>query len=270
MKRIRHRDGTVHFSDLSRMAQSPAHYKASVERPAEARTVTSSMRVGTVAHRIVLGARLHHEIEFWDGDRRGNAWKAFEAEHAGAEIVSRSEWIKADEIATSALTDPALQPLLEAPGARTEVPLAWTCGGIECSTGGVDLIAPGLLVDLKTTRTCDLRRWPSHAFAMQYHAQLAFYLDGAVSLGLLEPDARVICAGIETAPPYAVTPLLLTPGLLDLGRRSYCLWLERLRSCEENDMWPSYTEALVEWDVPEWLKDAELGLEHEDDGEEAA
>lgn len=263
MTAVRRADG-VHFSDLSRMALSPAHYRASVERSREARTVTRNMRIGTVAHRLILGKRPGHEIVMWDGQRRGKAWDAFEAAHEGQEIVTADECIEAQAIADSALANPVVRELLETPGLVTEAPLTWEDSGIVCSTSGVDMLAPGLIGDLKTARTTQPDRFSRQALQYGYHAQVCFYARGARAAGY--EIGRLLVVGVEPLPPHAVTVLELTPKMVEAGERALTGWIEQLRACEDSDAWPAYGEAPVLWDPPPWL---DVPGADDDDGGEA-
>jgi hypothetical protein len=65
----------VHFSRLKLMQLSPAHYRAAEDRDEE----TPAKRMGTLVHALVLGG----ELIVYDGERRGNAWRAFERLVAG-------------------------------------------------------------------------------------------------------------------------------------------------------------------------------------------
>ena len=254
-------DGRVHFSQLKQFARSPAHYRVACERPWQP---TRAMRIGTIAHRLILGARPGHEITIWDGQRKGSAWLEFKLANAGKEIVTMDEVVEAQAIADAALLSPVLVELLE--GARCEVPLTWTDARIECATSGVDILRDrdGTIADLKTCSTTEPRRWAAHAVAMSYPAQLAFADAGARANGF-EPR-RHLLIGIEATAPHCVVVLELTPAMLAEGRKACTLWLERLRSCEENDVWPGYTDAVVPLDVPDWMaasEDDEIEIDEE-------
>jgi hypothetical protein len=257
VRKIRHADGTVHFSQLKQMARSPAHYKVACETPF---VPSKSMRVGTIAHRLILGARDGHRIVCFDGDRRGKAWTAFAAEHRDSEIVTGSEWLQASAIAAAVSRDPVAQRLLD--GSKFEVPLKWKDAGFACSTEGVDFIGFDFLGDLKTTSTTQPAKWSRQAFSMVYYAQLAWYQNGARANG--HKIRACYALGVETTPPFAVVSLEATTELLELGRREIVLWLERLRTCEDNDHWPTYVDASIPWEPPAWM--AEAGAEG-DDGE---
>ncbi len=261
-RRVRHEDGTCHFSLLKRMALSPAHYRVACETPIE---TTRAMRVGTVAHNIVLGPRLARPLIRFDGDTRTTKdWKAFVLEQPpGAEIVTAPEWADGEAIARAVMADPVARPLLE--GQRFEVPLKWTDGGIECATDGVDVIGGllgGYLADLKTTSSTEPDKWKRHAWNRHYMSQLAFYEAGAKANGF-KTDRGLFIIGVEATAPFAVTVLKLSNQMVEQGRKCVALWLERLRACEESDFWPTYVQSIVDFDLPAWVPQAD-----DDDGEE--
>ena len=91
-------DGTLHFSDLKRIALSGVQYLHGVNTPFEA---TRDMRIGTAVHCIVLGPRPGAKaLAVYEGKvRSGKAWDSFELEHAEDEILLKSEWELAERMA---------------------------------------------------------------------------------------------------------------------------------------------------------------------------
>ena len=69
----------LHFSELKQIARSPAHFRAAILEP---RASSPAQRFGILAHAATLGG----EVILFDGERRGNAWKAFEGIAAGKEF----------------------------------------------------------------------------------------------------------------------------------------------------------------------------------------
>lgn len=236
----------VNFSTLKHMAQSPAHYRAALERPIEP---TRAMRIGTATHRMVLGDGPGRRIVRYEGERRGKAWDAFAAEHATADILTATEWAEAEATARAVQASDAARQLLD--GARYEVPLQWRMAGLECQTGGVDVLGDGYLCDLKTCASAEPRAMGRDAISRQYHAQLAFYRFGARANGHRVDACYLIC--VESAEPHCVTVLRVSDALLDAGERSCMLWLERLRQCQEANEWPGYTQAVLDLEPPPWM-----------------
>lgn len=249
--KVRHDDGTVHFSDLKQFALSPAHY---VHSCTQKWVSTRPMRVGSIAHHIVLGPHKKRPIVLYEGgDRRGKDWLSFEAAHVGSEIVTLSEWGDAEATAMAVKADPVALSILN--GAQYELPAAWEMDGFDCSTDGIDIVGPGYIAELKVTNSAEPDAWMRHATRMLYHAQMAFYSEGARANGADVKECYII--GVEDSPPYPVTVLRLTPATLDAGRKSCAMWLERLRACEAAAAFPGYAQAPIDFVLPEWMTGGE-------------
>lgn len=250
----------VRFTHLKAMARSPQHYQHAVTC---GRPDSAPLRLGRIVHWGVLGCMPDDEdgrVTVYDGERRGNAWKAFAAQHAGDEIVTAAEVERAQPIIAAVLTDPIAARVLE--GER-EKRVRWAIGDRDCASR-VDVIQPGAhLTDLKTTTNTRPEDFMRLAWRMHYHAQLAFYSDAALHAGIAAPRAFIV--GVETTAPHAVTVLRLADAVLEAGRREYRAWFERVLVCEASNDWPGYAQSDVPFDVPEWFES-----EDGDDEDEAA
>lgn len=260
-------DGTLHFSDLKKLALSGRQYLHAVNYPSKP---TPPMLLGTCTHLHVLGPRPGAKpvLKYPGKTRQGKAWDEFEAANAGAEILTAPEWERAERIAEAVLADPIARARLE--GARLEVPLTWEENGIKCSTSGIDIVRAKAVGDFKTTPTTYPEAWQRHAFKMLYPQQLAWYRRAARANGL-DVSEGLFLLGVETKPPYEVVDLELTEGMIDYADRSVSLWLEKLRvmmlSCPQPRHvtdWPGYAQAPVAWDVPAWLADEDDDLDDEE------
>lgn len=267
--RILGEDGTLHYSDLKKIALSGRQYLHAVNTPTEP---TSAMLIGTAVHLLVLGPRHGAKpVEVYEGKtRQGKEWTAFREANPDVEILTVKEWDRAQAIAEAVKADPIAQARLT--DAHLEVPLTWEESGIRCSTSGIDIItASGALGDLKTTTSTEPEAWQRQAFRMLYPQQLAFYRRGARANGFTLP-AGLFLLGVETKPPFEVVDLELTEGMIDFADRSLTLWLEKLRACmlscpEPRHVtdWPGYAQSSVTWDVPAWHESDE-----DEEDEEAA
>jgi hypothetical protein len=235
------RDVPVRFSNLKQMAKSAAHYRAAVQ---VGRPDTPTFRRGRLVHAMVLGGL--DEFAVYEGKRQGNAWKEFEAAHIDREfIVTASEMDAARPIADAVLADSDAMALLEG---ECEVPVNWTNLGRVCSSR-IDVIGRRWVTELKTSVDSSPWRFPHLAVRLDYHAQLSWYQHAARFMGRQDVDAAHIVA-VEPVPPYAVTKFNLTPSALVEGEKRWRGWMERLLVCEAANLWPSYSEASVDLDVP--------------------
>lgn len=271
--RICDEDGTHHFSQIKRIAESGTQYLHACNTPFEP---TADMRIGTVVHFLILGQRPGAKpIVVWRGKvRNGKEWEAFEAENAHAEIISQKELASAEQIAAAVLRSPVAMARLK--GARFEVPLRWEENGLLCSTSGVDILTssnPADISDLKSTSTTQPDALTRQSFKMSYPQQLAFYRRGARANGI---NVRgLFLLGVARKAPHEVVELELTEAMIEFADRTLDLWLEKLRvcrlSCPEprtvND-WPGYAEAPVVWDVPAWAAEEDEDEASEEDAAE--
>lgn len=234
------RDRPVHFSELSKIALSPQHYVAACQRELHD---TAPMRFGRLVHTIVLGGP---PSAVWDGERRGNAWKEFQAANEGREIVTRKEVDEATRVANAVMSDPVAAPYLVG---RTEYGVEWSLFGRKCATRGIDILGDAFIADLKTTNCAQPDRFRRAALRMGYHAQLAMYRTAAESLGRRINEGILIA--VETKPPYAVTVHRLREPALEEGAKILRLWMERLRNCEEANEWPGYAQDVLDFEIGE-------------------
>ena len=237
----------VRFSDLKLMAQSPAHYKYRVDTGWSGDS--PAMRLGRIVDHAVLGGP---DLVVYDGTRRGKAWETFQAENAGAEIVTDSEMDAAAPIVRAINHHEHAMYLLGSGVVKQR--LHWDWLGRKCS--GEPDVHGKYLVDLKTTRCAEPGRFTRDAIWRGYHAQLAWYRQGMILSGL-EPPEKLFIVAVETSAPYPVTVLRLTERAIAQGERLYRVWMERLLACEAVNEWPGYVQSAVDLDVPD---DAELSF----------
>ncbi len=256
--KIRHADGAVHFSQLKVLNQSPAHYKIACETPFEP---TRDMRIGTCAHHLILGPREGKQVVCFDGAKRqGSKWQDYAEENRGREILTKPEWAEAEAIRDAVMLDPMARKYLE--GVR-EKPLRWMSDGVECATDGIDVVGHKFIADLKITNCSKPERFIKVATNLFYHAQMAFYDEGAMHNGIDTSEGQLLIA-VESKPPHCVVVYRLPPETMAQGRKSNAIWMEMLQRCEENDFWPGYVQNVVDFDLPPWMSD---GGEDADDGD---
>jgi exodeoxyribonuclease VIII len=240
----------LHFSALKNFARSPAHYKYASEHGT---VTTPAMAVGSAVHALVLE---HGDgIVRFDGTRRGKEWLAFQDAHADQTILTATEYERAVQMAGAVTSHPRAAELLV--GVH-ELPIYWKIGERDCM-GRLDSIRPdGSIVELKTAADASPRGFQRAAERLNYCAQLSFYADGQRAANPTGPSAdEAFVIAVESAPPYVVQTFRVPANTLDLGRRTYRLWLEMLAVCTASGEWPGYQESDVILDLPE---DVELQI----------
>ncbi len=235
----------MRISDLKRIGQSPAHYKAATE------TAGSHIDRGSAVHSVLLGGQhvTYYDRTTDDGKaapRRGQHWEAFKAAHPDSLILTRAEVEQVDGMVQAVRACPEAMRVLDGVKEQT---MRWDIQGRACR-GTPDVRCDQYITELKTTRSSDPRRFMWDALKLGYHAQLAWYLDGALKARVGTPDVAYVVA-VESAAPYVVTVFRATERALEMGRRTYRSWFERLLNCEATDEWPGYVQTVVELDVPD-------------------
>lgn len=241
-------DGTHHWSHVKKLALSGKQYLHAVNTPFEP---TPAMLLGTAVHAIVLGQRPNKPVVVYPGKTRsGKAWEEFESSaHPDAEIVTASEWTKAESVAAAVMSDPLARHYLD--GARYEVPIAWEELGLKFSSSGIDILPDGRLGDLKTTSTVEPEATKRQIRRMHYAEQIVFYRRGCRANGI-DTSKGLFLLCVETRAPYEVVPFELSERRIEMAERTISLWLEKLRAFTAAKQWPGYTQTPIMLDIEAW------------------
>jgi len=235
----------LHFSQLKHIAKSPLHYRHELlsQRPDK-----RHFRLGRAIDCLLTGRK--DGLVVYSGDRRGKAWKDFAAANQGVEIIT-----KAEEPSVLGMADAISNhqdALLLLVGER-QLKFQWEIAGRRCE-GTPDCFTPRRVVDLKSTRCADPRRFKWDARKLGYHAQLSWYGNGLAAAGLSKPTEHIIIA-VESDAPFPVVVFELTETDLELGTKLWRGWFETLRTCEESDEFPGYAVGRVPLDLPAFLEE---------------
>lgn len=235
----------VRWSHLREFAKSPAHYVLARDRGI---ADTRAMRIGRVVDALLFNAKGAKKPVVFEGTRRGAKWEEFQAQNAGREIVTDTEYDASLRIVDS-LLDPRHAHAFELLKGRRFQELNFTYLNRACQSHPDVIGQNGLFAtDLKVSVYADPRRFVRYALNMGYHGQLAFYDHGIREAGAGDPQNLYIVAADPT-PPNNVTAFRLTERAIDAGRRLVRSHFEQLLACEAADHWPGYTQDVVELDA---------------------
>lgn len=238
----------MNFSTLKAASKGAAALRWAMDHKPES---TPAMAFGSLVHLATLQPHLvEAQYAVYPGaTRRGKEWDAFVEANAGKEIVKADEMEQALLIAAAVRAHPVASLAL-AEG-RAEVELAWRDleTGIECK-GRTDWIGGGCVFDLKTTQSVDTHDFTRTIAQYDYHAQLAFYVDGARHMGMDVGAAGLI--GVEKEGPFDVIVAELDADVLEAGRILYRQWLRLYARCLDTDTWPGRHTEVVRIQLPQW------------------
>jgi hypothetical protein len=224
-------------STLDKIRLSPRHLQHYLAHPDEP---TDAMQRGTVLHSLVeeeLTGRPGTHVVLWDGgDRRGNAWKDFEKEHAGKIILKPSELQPIVAMRDALLAKPKTRDILE--GAVIEGSVFWKdpATGVDCKAR-IDAARELVLFDLKTAADASRDEFVRAVLRYGYHRQGAWYLEGATH-ATGRPYGAFGIMVVESKAPYEVTVFYLDDELLERGWQENRENLDLYAHCLETNSWP--------------------------------
>lgn len=243
----------VNFSSLKHLAESPRSYLWHREN----QPVSSpAMEFGTVFHMAILEPERFDTTytrtpDDYDGrTKEGKAWKA-QAEALGLTILTPADWQRIEAMGDTFTSHPEIAPFLDASG-KAEHILTWLDPetGLKCKGRLDKLLDDGRIFGVKTTSKFSARQFQSHAWELFYHAQWAFYHDGAVACGIDVPE--VAEGVVETAGPFDACLYVVPAHILERGRETYRGWLRLLAECEARNEWPGRYPTRLEFSAPAW------------------
>lgn len=240
------RPDRVNWSTLKSILTSPRHYLHHLANP---RPDTDAFKLGRAVHcavyepaqfasRYVVEPNFHRGMnddtaisKGYDGGKQTAA--RWSQENAGREVMPVDFFNRAYAMRDSLMADPVAAPLII--GGRAELPIEWTDArtGITCR-GRIDHIN-GRVSDLKSTS--DITACERSVARYLYHAQLAWYVDGARAAGLDTSEAPALIF-VESDAPFDVVVLEFDEIDLDEGRRVYRKALDVLAECRGSGRWP--------------------------------
>jgi hypothetical protein len=249
----------VNFSTLKHLATSPLLYRWRLDHP---RPQTAALTMGLAIHCAVLEPeKFDSRYAVFEGTRRGKEWDEWQAGRLGVQSLKPAEIERVQQSAKAVRSHRVAAGLLS--GCRREEPLTWTDAGtgLACK-GRVDAIAPGYVLDLKSARDVMPRQFERAAAGNLYHAQLAFYHDGAAAERKIDGTTPPYVIAVQSAEPYDVAVFQYDPSTIDAGRALYRSLLHKLIQCTEADFWPGCAPDLNQLMLPPW---AEQILTEEDE-----
>ena len=131
--------------------------------------------------------------------------------------------------------------------------ITWTHPGTSIACKGRIDVASDRVVDLKSTSLSNIRMILSDAASRLYHGQSAWYHDGAITSGLLTPDALLPAnVWVQNEAPFDVVCAEMTEETFEAGQELYERLIAQYRGCQAAGWWPGMAPEMVEWVLPKW------------------
>lgn len=209
---------------------------------------------GHAAHMLVLGvgADLHVvDAEDW---RTKAAKEERDAAYARGETpLLRHEFDQVQQMAAALRRHPRAGELFTE-GGVAEQSLFWTDPdtGVQCRVR-LDYLTDRI-VDYKTTTNVSLAHISKTVDNFGYHQQADWYLDGAIRLDLIDPEAPFLFVFQSKTPPFLVTVVELDDVALKIGRDRNRMAREIFRDCTESGVWPAHSDDIEVISLPAYAQ----------------
>jgi exodeoxyribonuclease VIII len=123
--------------------------------------------------------------------------------------------------------------------------------GVDCKAR-FDGLAPGMILDLKTTQDASPGAFRTAVARYSYHVQAAHYSIGAQAATGQWPDYAIIA--VEKKPPYACAVYTLDEDAMAVGAQQREEAINRYAQCGTTGLWPAYPETVQTLSLPNWAK----------------
>lgn len=245
----------LNFSLAKHLLKSPAHFRAATD---EKREETDAMRVGTLAHSMILEGKSLLDLYAIKPEgmsfatKEGKAWRDAQTlpilkEEDANGIPRMAEAIAANKDAALILA-----------GCQTrELPIIQTIDGVECKAL-IDACGPHAngwgIGDFKTSADVSPRKFAATIFDMDYDMQAAWYSDlFALSRGLESPPWWFWIA-TEKKPPFLNAVYVPTDEVMASGREKMARALAIFKECTASGEWPLPLRGIHRIELPAWAR----------------
>ena len=244
----------VNWSLLRAMIDSPAHYQY---RKTHERPDSSAMALGRAIHTAVLEPdRFLVEFAYFDGPRRaGKAWEDFAAVNAGRTILKPDEFQRVLDVRDAVKAHKVARRLLRR--GKPEVTLQWRDPDTRMLLKArPDWIgSDGTLLDLKSTRTIEMRTFSRLAVQMHYIEQMSYYRMAMRERGYTVGPVYLLVVEVEG--PHDVGVYELEAEALDAGEDVVHGLLQRVKDYHLFKNPPGRCPGAETLDIPPWFYEAQ-------------
>lgn len=177
----------------------------------------------------------------------------WEAENEGKIALSQKDWDTIERMAEEVYAHPAAKLMHAAGGC--EHSMVWKHSTGLSIKGRMDKFCPNfkgvpVIIDVKTTKSCDPDSLARDIKQYGYHRQDAIYTDGATELTGERPDMLFLF--VESTEPHDVVVHRIDHDSVALGRQQYQSILQRWAICRETGIYPGRSNKIESIGIPAW------------------
>lgn len=259
-------------SILTRMARSPAHARAEMERP---RVPTPALLRGDAVHTAVLepdafakrytvagpcvetvrsGANAGQRCPNDGRVFRSGEWRCGQHDRGESEesrrVLSAADYATCTGMRDAVRAHPTARDLLDVcESSELSVVFCWPGTDIPCKAR-IDIPAfdAGVIADLKTTADASPSAFEHSVYRYGYHRQAPFYRAACAAHGIEVRDSLIVA--VEDEPPYGTTVYRISDDAVGEGRQHLQRLLDLWQRCRGSGVWPAYPTAVTDITLP--------------------
>ena len=251
----------VSNSGITKILRCPALFRAWQNGEAED-LKSDALLFGSVFHCLALEPETfegRYAVKRENGTTKAGKEEKAAAQAAGVELVTLEMFDAAKGMAEAVRRQKLAQIMESSPDVMREVSIYWTehhAGQDVPCKARIDFLAtvPGfgmVACDLKSTTDASPEELSRSMYKWGYHRQAAWYRRALAAAGIAS-EVFVLLA-VEKAAPYIVTPANVAPAARAYGEEECVRALAIYSECVKSGEWPSYTQEILELDLPEWV-----------------
>lgn len=251
----------LRWSHLKFMRESPLHFHTAAFDPELVKQSDALLLGGAVHCRVFEPEHFASRFVCYSepkskGEGSRKRWQEFQEQNADKSILDAEQWEQTNNIANKIITHPLALELLQI--GRAEVPLRFWEQDIE-GKAKLDWLHAGSqpsIVDLKTARFIEQRRFQSAAWSLGYFHQADYYRRAlAFNLGCQAAELPFYIIAVEPAAPHDVAVYRLDDDSLQVAHAEVEDLLQQLRHCRARGEWPGRYNSVMPLCAPRWAMD---------------
>lgn len=255
-----HASAGISNSGMRLILDCPARYHYQYLSGLYEKKQTPALIIGSLVHVLITEPKTFNSkyVVMPKCDRRTKEGKAsfaaFQSLAVGKTIIENDVFIKAMDMANALNKSEHIKLLKDG---FLEHSIFWEHDGVLLKTRP-DFYCreKRLIVDLKTTDSVDPKDFIHSVWKYGYHSQAAMMVDGLKTQGI-EIDTFILLA-IEKEPPHLIQPYRILPQTIERGRDEYYRGMFIYKDCLEWDIWPAYSDKILDLNFPDYLLTRDL------------
>jgi len=249
------------WSHLKHMRLSPLHYQQARKAPHKD---SSPLRTGSALHAMVFEPETYEDrfTVYREDKNKGEGartkWKAFqdEARARSLTILDAEEEQRATGMADALARNPDARAYIAPSRGRAEIPITWTDErtGLLCKMRADWITVDGLLLDLKSTRSADVRNFGRQAWHLGYFHQADFYARGLSSVtGRKVEEVPFLFVVAESDAPHDSCVFCPCDETRHAAHEEVDHLMDKLVECQRSGIWPGRYQGVQQLKAPAYV-----------------